>query len=69
MILIFSRGGENIYPAEVEALLLTHPDIIDAQVVGVPSRRLGEEVNFSNKLIKIVTYRLIVILRSLFMFA
>ena len=52
----FSRGGENIYPAEVEALLLTHPDIIDAQVVGVPSRRLGEEVNFLTKFSKIVTY-------------
>lgn len=38
------RGGENIYPAEIEAFLLSHDAIIDAQVIGVPSRRLGEEV-------------------------
>lgn len=38
------RGGENIYPAEVESTLLTHQSIIDAQVVAVPSKRLGEEV-------------------------
>jgi len=38
------RGGENIYPREVEEYLLTHPDIVDAQVIGVPSERYGEEV-------------------------
>ena len=38
------RGGENIYPAEVEAFLRTFSGIEDAQVVGVPSERLGEEV-------------------------
>lgn len=38
------RGGENIFPAEVEAALHAHPDILDVQVVGVPSATLGEEV-------------------------
>ncbi|MHC9539122.1 MAG: AMP-binding protein [Vulcanimicrobiota bacterium] len=38
------RGGENIYPCEIEEFLFTHPDILDANVVGVPSSRLGEEV-------------------------
>ena len=38
------RGGENIYPREVEEFLYTHPDVIDAQVIGVPSERYGEEV-------------------------
>ena len=38
------RGGENIYPAEVEAVLLTHPDIAQAQIFGIPDDRLGEEV-------------------------
>ncbi|MEW9918759.1 AMP-binding protein [Marimonas sp. MJW-29] len=38
------RGGENIYPAEVEAVLLTHPDIAQAQIFGMPDERLGEEV-------------------------
>jgi fatty-acyl-CoA synthase len=38
------RGGENIYPREIEELLYTHSDIQDVQVVGVPSRELGEEV-------------------------
>src|SRR5947209_10040606 len=38
------RGGENIYPREVEAALHTHPAVNDVQVVGVPSHRYGEEV-------------------------
>jgi fatty-acyl-CoA synthase len=38
------RGGENIYPREVEEFLYTHPDIIDAQVIGVPDARFGEEL-------------------------
>jgi len=38
------RGGENIYPREVEAALHTHPDVSEVQVIGVPSRRYGEEV-------------------------
>jgi fatty-acyl-CoA synthase len=37
------RGGENIYPREVEEFLYSHPDIEDAQVVGVPDARYGEE--------------------------
>lgn len=38
------RGGENIYPREIEELLVTHPDITDAQVFGVSDDRYGEEV-------------------------
>jgi len=38
------RGGENIYPREIEEFLYGHPDIEDVQVVGVPDPRLGEEV-------------------------
>lgn len=38
------RGGENIYPREVEECLMTHPDVVDAQVVGVPDERMGEEL-------------------------
>jgi fatty-acyl-CoA synthase len=38
------RGGENIYPREVEEFLHTHPDITDVQVVGVPDLKYGEEV-------------------------
>ena len=38
------RGGENIYPAEIEATLVKHPNIVDAHVIGVESKRLGEEV-------------------------
>jgi fatty-acyl-CoA synthase len=38
------RGGENIYPREVEEFLYRHPDIADVQVIGVPSERYGEEV-------------------------
>ncbi len=38
------RGGENIYPREIEEFLYTHPDILDAQVIGVPDPRYGEEL-------------------------
>jgi fatty-acyl-CoA synthase len=38
------RGGENIYPREIEEFLYTHPDVADVQVIGVPSERYGEEV-------------------------
>jgi fatty-acyl-CoA synthase len=38
------RGGENIYPAEIEAFLLGHPDIADAAVFGIPDERMGEQV-------------------------
>jgi fatty-acyl-CoA synthase len=38
------RGGENVYPREVEEFLYTHPDILDAQVIGVPDDRYGEEL-------------------------
>jgi fatty-acyl-CoA synthase len=38
------RGGENIYPREIEEFLYAHPKIADVQVVGVPHERYGEEV-------------------------
>ncbi|TNN71518.1 Acyl-CoA synthetase family member 2, mitochondrial [Liparis tanakae] len=38
------RGGENIYPAEVEQFLFTHPKVQEVQVVGVKDERLGEQV-------------------------
>jgi fatty-acyl-CoA synthase len=38
------RGGENVYPREVEEFLYTHPAIADVQVIGVPDERYGEEV-------------------------
>ncbi|BBX54090.1 AMP-binding protein [Mycolicibacterium poriferae] len=38
------RGGENIYPREIEEFLYTHPDVEDAQVIGVPDDTYGEEV-------------------------
>jgi fatty-acyl-CoA synthase len=38
------RGGENVYPREIEEFLHTHPDVVDAQVVGVPDARYGEEL-------------------------
>jgi fatty-acyl-CoA synthase len=41
---VIIRGGENIYPREVEEFLYTHPDIAEAQVVGIPNERLGEIV-------------------------
>jgi fatty-acyl-CoA synthase len=38
------RGGENIYPREIEAVLFGHPDVADAAVVGIPDERWGEQV-------------------------
>ena len=38
------RGGENVYPREIEEYLYSHPDIIDVQVIGVPDARYGEEI-------------------------
>jgi fatty-acyl-CoA synthase len=38
------RGGENIYPKEIEEFLYTHPKVRDVQVIGVPSKDYGEEV-------------------------
>lgn len=38
------RGGENVYPREIEEFLYTHPKILDVQVVGVPDEKMGEEV-------------------------
>ncbi|MCC5465757.1 AMP-binding protein [Pelosinus baikalensis] len=38
------RGGENIYPREIEEFIYTHPKVKDVQVVGVPSEKYGEEV-------------------------
>jgi len=38
------RGGENVYPREVEEFLYTHPAVADVQVIGVPDQRYGEEL-------------------------
>ncbi|SHG14811.1 fatty-acyl-CoA synthase [Jatrophihabitans endophyticus] len=38
------RGGENVYPREIEEFLYAHPDVVDAQVIGVPDERYGEEL-------------------------
>ncbi len=38
------RGGENVYPKEIEEFLYTHPNIIDVQVTGVPDKKYGEEL-------------------------
>jgi fatty-acyl-CoA synthase len=38
------RGGENIYPREIEEFLYTHPDVSDVQVIGVPDVKYGEEL-------------------------
>ena len=38
------RGGENVYPREIEEFLYTHPDILEAQVIGVPDAVYGEEL-------------------------
>jgi fatty-acyl-CoA synthase len=38
------RGGENVYPREIEEFLYTHPQVSDVQVIGVPDARHGEEI-------------------------
>ncbi|GAB3760611.1 long-chain acyl-CoA synthetase [Nocardioides ginsengisegetis] len=38
------RGGYNVYPREVEEVLYSHPDVLEAAVIGVPDERLGEEI-------------------------
>jgi fatty-acyl-CoA synthase len=38
------RGGENLYPREIEETLFAHPDVASAQVIGVPDERMGEEL-------------------------
>jgi fatty-acyl-CoA synthase len=38
------RGGENVYPREIEEFLYSHPDIADVQVIGVPDQKYGEEL-------------------------
>ena len=39
------RGGENVYPAEIEDFFLTHPDVAAVEVFGVPDERYGDEVS------------------------
>ncbi|QHS23386.1 AMP-binding protein [Virgibacillus sp. MSP4-1] len=41
---IVIRGGENIYPREIEEFLYTHPDVLDVQVIGIPDEKYGEEI-------------------------
>ena len=41
---MISRGGEKIFPREVEEVLYTHPSISEAQIIGVPDKKFGEEV-------------------------
>ncbi len=38
------RGGENVYPTEIEQIIYCHPKVEDVQVIGVPDDRMGEEI-------------------------
>ena len=38
------RGGENMFPAEIEAALIEHPAVTEVAVIGVPDHRMGEEL-------------------------
>ena len=38
------RGGENIYPKEIEEFIYRHPKVEDVQVIGIPDKKLGEEI-------------------------
>ena len=52
------RGGQNIYPAEIEALMTTHPKVASAAVIGVPDALAGEKVLAYVILKKMLSYRL-----------
>ena len=41
---MISSGSENVYPAEIEAVLAGHPDIVECAVIGVPDKKWGETV-------------------------
>ena len=41
---VIIRGGYNVYPAEIEAVLGSHPGVLEAAIVGIPDERLGQEV-------------------------
>ena len=41
---MINRGGENVYPREVEEVIATHPGVLEVAVIGVPDDRLGEEI-------------------------
>ena len=49
---IVIRGGENIYPKEIEDFLHKHPKIADVYVVGIPDTRMGEELCACVKLVR-----------------
>ena len=41
---MINRGGENVYPREVEEVIARHPGVMDVAVIGIPGERLGEEI-------------------------
>lgn len=38
------RGGENVYPREIEEVIAMHPSVVEVAVIGIPDERLGEEI-------------------------